>query len=708
MITIDETVTWDLPEDAVVGDIIIKDGGDLRITDRTVLFKPGAGIVIEEGGQLLTSGATLDVCPQALEGLKWRGIYAPNSDSDITVALTQETIIRNAETGLLLGAQFRDGNGLNSPTVALNNAWFIDNNIGVNSLSNDLSQFNHCHFINNEFGIRLSNAGEEVEHLKIIYSEFIDNEFGIVAFNSSLRIDSENTFTGGRAGIVAGSTDPITSNIIIGRPSSNSGNTFTDMRQAIVIMGVGGPLGVSIINNTFSNIEGSAVQMIGESSFTVANNSFNNSGEGVFVTESGSMSNRIQCNTFTQSEKVDIILYGINTSTQFLENDYNSPNASYKNLAWSATLPDMGSEALSASNCFNDDVGINPDIRSVSSNNFTYYYKNTNECQEQEPNDLSSVLKLVANEPGNNCLNGIGPFNFIDPGNGNGGQVDINNFNAEFVCKSCVLDRIEYHKGQIVANGGNNPETGYVSVETPTTDLVKKEQLFEQWINFGLYVADEKKDYDFAENILSPLNDWKWKARYYGLSLQKEDFSEAANRLAALPNVNSNQAAFKSTQEINLKYLTAKASGTESEITKEDVETLKDIGLSYKLSSGYARTLLLLLTGEMLPTSIPELKEFINKDQAQEKEEVENSIIPVNETIAIFPNPARDYIQIKSESDVITQILLSDIYGKGVLKKRGNYLSTRVETTGLNTGIYLIQIQLENGELISQKIIIDN
>ena len=321
---------------------------------------------------------------------------------------------------------------------------------------------------------------------------------------------------------------------------------------------------------------------------------------------------------------------------------------------------------------------------------------------------MSNVSKFDADQTQNVCGGSIGPFNLIDPGTGNGNQVDISNFDADLICESCILDSIDYYKNQIIANGGNNPYTGSVSVETPTFSLVKKEQLFEQWVNFGLFVANEKKDYDFAENILYPLNDWKWKIKYYGLSLQKEDFSEAVNRLVALPNTNSNQAAFRRTQEVNLKYLTTKALGTENQITQEDLKTLRDIGLSYEPSNGYARTLLYLLTGEELPTLIPELEEFIGSSAKAEKKEGEIVFKLPNKTISIFPNPAKDYIQIKSEQEPIGQVILTDIYGKKIIVKEGSDHSIRFKIDGINTGIYLVQIQLENGKLISQKIIIDN
>ena len=614
-------------------------------------------------------------------------------------------MIKNAEIGLLLG----QGAGIVAEGVApigvTLSTSFINNNIGIHSFSKgNATIMNDCKFIGNQMGVSLVRG---IESLHVVSCIFEDNDIGIAAFDSPLNVRSGNTFDGGRIGILTGATNSMSSNVIIGRSVAGSQNTFRNLDKGIFSMGGGATTGLSILNNRFENIRENAVQIHGESSFTIANNSFDSNKRGIEVMGSGSMINQIQCNQFIGNEVVDNVLASVNNNTRFLENDY-STDAQFKNITFAAILPDMGSAALSAANCFNDDAGISPDIGRILGNDFRYFYKNSNDCQEQEPNELSNVLDFTANQPGNYCDNGIGPFNFIDPGNGNGGQVDINNFDADLVCKSCVLDSIEYYKGQIIANGGNNPETGNVSVETPSTDLAKKEQLFGQWINFGLYVANEKKDYDFAETILSRLNDWKWKTRFYGLSLQKENFSEAASRLASLPDTNSNQAFFKSTQKVNLKYLRAKASGTESEITEEDLEVLRDIGLSYEPSNGYARTLLFILTGEELPTVIPELEEYIKSSAKAKKKEGEIvSKIP-SKSINIFPNPAKDYIQIKSDQELITQVILTDIYGNKIILMEVDDHSIKLETDGISTGIYLVQLQLETGKLITQKIVIEN
>ncbi len=707
---ISQDFIWDLPENVVIGNnITVQNGATLTVNNRTIFFAPGTGIIVRDGGRLIADNATFDICPQAIGDAKWRGIATPYDPLLNIVHLSNNTVIKNADTGLLLGY----GSGIVADGIApigiVNGASFIDNNIGIHTSYNDNSSsfFASALFKDNDTGISLVGGSGTS---RIVSCNFEDNDIGISAFDSPLNVSSGNTFDGGRIGILTGATNSMSSNVMIGRSVSGSQNTFRNLDKGIFSMGGGATSGLSILNNTFEDIRENAVQIRGEGRFTVANNSFDSNNRGLEVMGSGSMFNQIQCNTFVDNEVVDNVLAGVNTNTRFLENDYNSPEVLAKNIAFFATLPNMGSASLSAANCFNDDAGASPDIASLNSNNFTYFYKNTNACDEQEPNSLSNVSRFEADQIRNDCADGIGPFNFIDPGNGNGngGQVDLDNFDADLVCKSCVLDKIELYRNQIIANGGENPFTRVESVSTPSPALLNKEQQFEQWINFALFIASKQKDYDFAENILAPLNEWKWKTRYYGLSLEKKDLTEAANRLAALPNTNSNQAAFKNTQEINLKYLTTKAQGTENEITEEDLDNLRDIGSSYKPSSGYARTLLFILTGEELTTAIPELEKYIEIAAAKEKEGGQILKTSADQTIRVFPNPARDYIQVESESEAIMRIILTDIYGKSTILKVGNYKSTRIETIGISGGIYLVQLQLENGKLVTQKIVIEN
>jgi len=102
--TVNNDYTWNLPENWVIGNnITVQNGATLTINNRTVYFAPGTGIIVQEGGRLVANNATFDICPQALGEAKWRGISAPYDQTQNIVQLTNGTVIRNAETGLLLG-----------------------------------------------------------------------------------------------------------------------------------------------------------------------------------------------------------------------------------------------------------------------------------------------------------------------------------------------------------------------------------------------------------------------------------------------------------------------------------------------------------------------------------------------------------------------------------------------------------------------------
>jgi len=74
-----------------------------------------------------------------------------------------------------------------------------------------------------------------------------------------------------------------------------------------------------------------------------------------------------------------------------------------------------------------------------------------------------------------------------------------------------------------------------------------------------------------------------------------------------------------------------------------------------------------------------------------------------NYNLSIYPNPFDEQVQIKSDLP-ISQMTVFDITGK-TLTQLNNLGSTyQWNTHQLNSGIYLIQIQLENGTLLNQKL----
>jgi len=71
--------------------------------------------------------------------------------------------------------------------------------------------------------------------------------------------------------------------------------------------------------------------------------------------------------------------------------------------------------------------------------------------------------------------------------------------------------------------------------------------------------------------------------------------------------------------------------------------------------------------------------------------------------IAIYPNPAEDYIQIKSEL-IISDLSIVDLLGNEIFKTT-NIINTEIDISVLNAGIYFVKLRV-NDKLLTKKIII--
>lgn len=69
------------------------------------------------------------------------------------------------------------------------------------------------------------------------------------------------------------------------------------------------------------------------------------------------------------------------------------------------------------------------------------------------------------------------------------------------------------------------------------------------------------------------------------------------------------------------------------------------------------------------------------------------------EDISVFPNPVRDLLTVSGEG--IKQVQLRDLTGKTVLIQENH----KLDLSGLSKGIYFIQIELQNGKIITEKIV---
>lgn len=72
--------------------------------------------------------------------------------------------------------------------------------------------------------------------------------------------------------------------------------------------------------------------------------------------------------------------------------------------------------------------------------------------------------------------------------------------------------------------------------------------------------------------------------------------------------------------------------------------------------------------------------------------------------ISVYPNPTTDYFIVMLDDQSSTlEMKLTDALGKEVLQQRINSSSNKVSLQGLNNGVYFVQLNAPNGELIGVK-----
>jgi uncharacterized repeat protein (TIGR01451 family) len=76
-----------------------------------------------------------------------------------------------------------------------------------------------------------------------------------------------------------------------------------------------------------------------------------------------------------------------------------------------------------------------------------------------------------------------------------------------------------------------------------------------------------------------------------------------------------------------------------------------------------------------------------------------------NNSIHIYPNPARDMVTIDCAN--AKEILITDYLGRIVYRSTVNSQQSTVNTKQLKQGIYLVQVVLENGSIVNEKLIVE-
>ena len=699
LVIIDQDETWTTDRDIKV--LIVREDVTLNLDNCTIKFSEYGRIYLEEGAKLIMEGAVLTSCSPYV---KWGGIKA---EDKAYIDMSSSSKIENATTGVHLGPRRYSSSGQivwdDTPTIEVSSySGFKNCDLGIylgygltSSKLSGRSWFIDCGtaiLTNRSSGLILDRV------------EFYNNSVSIRAIDSYLHVRDGNFFHGGETGISIEGTFPGSSGIDIGDMGLGY-NYFASNMNGIICQGTEHPVGANIVNCKFSNVTQLATGFNGSNQYMYYNNLVENSPNGVLSASTGDNFNTTRCNEFKNISNADNLYIFINNRTQFLENlSSGTHNVNYGFL--SATMPnDIGSPNNPAGNCFSDN-GV--DIRTplnpfVPGNQFNYHYYddvNANPCQE--PMNNGNYTKLESDFEPDHCGGDIGIFRLIDPdSDGVKGfvpdTVNVASFSSH-IPKDSISAQILHWINEVVSEGGDDPRTPANEESTSVTPLrSKKEAVLDQWIRYAIYRGNEEGECAFVDSILSPLSTFRWQKRRYGQKIMCGDIDGASRFLDSIPSGNPDIAAFKTVQNINLKRL--RGFGEGNWLTEAEISDLQSIGESELPSSGYARSLYRLFTGNNLPFNIPDM----NADTSIITPKISSSTIELAEKVNIFPNPSTDIIYIQSDHE-ISNVVISDITGKVKISKK---YSTEINVNSLPKGLYFVNLHYIDGRVSTHKVLIN-
>jgi len=63
----------------------------------------------------------------------------------------------------------------------------------------------------------------------------------------------------------------------------------------------------------------------------------------------------------------------------------------------------------------------------------------------------------------------------------------------------------------------------------------------------------------------------------------------------------------------------------------------------------------------------------------------------------IFPNPVQNILHIASSQILVNNVSIYDLSGRVVLENQNSNLDIKIDVSGLNTSMYFVQMDTENG-----------
>jgi subtilisin family serine protease len=726
---INQNTTWNTPVHAT-GSIIISNGATLTITD-SVWFESEAKITVQSGGKLIIDGGTLT---NACEGVMWQGIIAEGYAFPAPIPLHSFVELRNGATieNAICGIHATNGGQIEATDANFTNNYTAAQidiySEGIFTNSQFIINDNYIEYIGATRKPAQLIANNSLKTVKISGCTFsyqttsLLKYYAIRAFNSSLTVDTQTTFSGFWYGIDASNSG--------GSPAiSIEGCGFSDNKYGITLNAINAPC---IIDNDFilTLSDACGLDISNSTEYTIERNTFvcDNSTlptKGIVISNSGRDENQIYNNNFydlevgiqaleRNSSQGWISEPPIPTGLQFLCNYFDNtqqidilvgdpPNIPY--IAHSIR-PNQGDSQQPAGNIFITQC-TRPHISNYSSYPIHYYYGKYE--QDESPCNTVGVVNKEPLELYSDC-----------PPMGKSGLSlsQYDEWNSMYEYWLVQLFEVEY-----------NSEEYHLLLNKVSFYSAMKDNYFNLIIVAVMHgkmkIFEELGYYENLRYLFNYRNNYTDNLSIIETCLAENNHEEALLTLVKMYEL------FEVTEEdiMELRGLETYIIWLQQlEKEQNSIYKLSEIELDYlidyvKTNNGRGKVFVSNILCGLYDICLEE-GETEKRRKGEKEDEKENltllrsyALTDSNnalENIKLVPNPTTGELTITNRSPVrgklseanyeleITSIEVFDVYGRKLNHLFISSSNPKIDISNLYSGIYFIKIVTEHGEIVKK------
>jgi len=699
--------------------IVVETGATLEVNCH-LSMGPKTSILVKRGGRLFVTNATIE---PRYEDCRWRGISVEGNPSvdqpsignaqltsytftnqDAGVVWLRDSEIKAAFVGLSVSGFTWSDPEKYGGLVMVSNTDFID--CGIGALFMRYKRVNKSYFITGTMTATdlhpdYGSVGVHIWECSGIEIQDIDfvnlHDYGIRGINfdgliTGCLFKGETNVT--TYGIRMGATMPSSAE----KPVIIDNCDFNNVKYGITASSTPNFISKLIIKNSrlvgpnlFTFYYG--VEIFGQASFDIYGyNEFSNYWRGMHLVSTGSLHNKVRCNTFGTFGINALHVTNTNSRLEILGNTFTHSKAPSIQLSGKGSVVNeiIGHPSFDAGNCFK--LEINAIISTgLDVEKFDYYVNDNSAppCEETPTNNLSE------NPPGANKY-----FVYSSVG--------------DYVTDGCVLPV---------------PNLNYTIVDlgNARTDLAEAKSKHEAnptdsifWLAYlnALYHKDSvlndvvasavaSDDLDLVDSLFLGENDIHYDRAVVGLRVMRGDTAGANSMLNNLPRISQDDIWFQEIMAVNIKIATTDTLYKLSSQENQDLMAIASADSS--ILKGYACSLLALCAGYECQTG-DTVNMIVLPLVAAEESNVNSILEQGTLELQVYPNPSVNgefTIDWTTEAEIVN-VFISDITGRIHQQfKAPNQTGQFTKTVNIHeSGVYFVTLSTNSGVIKTVKVVV--